>query len=144
ARDLFLKAVKADPNHALSHAALSESWAIIGYDAKAREEGQKALALSSGLSREDQLSVEGRYRLAVHEWHRAIESYKMLWEFFRDNLDYGLGLAKAQSAASFGKEAMATIEILAKVPPPAGDDPRIDLAEANAADRIGDLRREEK
>src|SRR5262249_52152006 len=63
ARDSLLKAVAADPNHALSHATLSETWAILGYDGKAREEGKRALALSSGLSREEQLSVEGRYRL---------------------------------------------------------------------------------
>jgi eukaryotic-like serine/threonine-protein kinase len=144
ARDSLLKAVVADPNHALSHAALSETWAILGYDAKSRDEGKKALALSSGLSREEQLSVEGRYRLAVHEWPRAIEIYKMLWEFFPDNLDYGLGLARAQASASFGKESMATIEKLRKSPPPSGDDPRIDLAEASAADKLGDLHREEQ
>src|SRR5262249_49731157 len=144
ARDSLLKAVAADPNHALSHATLSETWAILGYDGKAREEGTRALALSSGLSREEQLSVEGRYRLAVHEWPRAMEIYKMLWEFFPDNLDYGLGLARAQASASLGKEAMATVESLAKMPPPAGEDPRIDIAEAQAADKLGDLHRQEK
>jgi len=144
ARESLLKAVAADPNHALSHAALSETWAVLGYDAKAREEGKKALALSSGLSREEQLSIEGRYRLAVHEWPRAVEIYKMLWEFFPDNVDYGLGLARGQISANQGKEALATVEVLAKRPAPAGDDPRIDIAEANAADRLGDLHREEK
>jgi serine/threonine protein kinase/tetratricopeptide (TPR) repeat protein len=144
ARDLFLKAVEADPNHALSHAALSECWATIGYDTKAREEGKKALALSANLSREDQLSVEGRYRLSVREWPRAVEIYKMLWEFYPDNLDYGLNLAKAQAAGDLGKDAIATVERLVKSPLPAGDDPRIDIVEASAADKLGDLRREEK
>jgi eukaryotic-like serine/threonine-protein kinase len=143
ARDLFLKAIAADPNHALSHAALSESWSTIGYDSKARQEGEKALALSANLSHEDRLSVEGRYRLAVREWPRAVEIYRMLWEFFPDNLDYGLNLAKAQAAAGLGKDAMATVDALAKSPLPAGDDPRIDLAEASAADKLGDLRKEE-
>lgn len=144
ARDLFLKAVETDPNHALSHAALSECWSTLGYDRKAREEGKKALALAASLPREDQLSVEGRYRWAVREWPRAVEIYRMLWEFFPDNPDYGLNLAKAQAAAGLGKEAMATVEVLARRPLPAGGDPRIDLAEASAADNLGDLRREER
>jgi len=88
ARDSFLKAIAAEPSYALSHAALSQCWTSIGYDTKALEEGEKAVALSANLSREDQLAVEGRYRYAAHEWPRAIEIYKMLWEFFPDNLDY--------------------------------------------------------
>ena len=38
---------------------------------------------------------------------------------------------------------MATIDSLPKIPPPSGNDLRIDLAEATAADQLGDLRREE-
>jgi serine/threonine protein kinase/tetratricopeptide (TPR) repeat protein len=143
ARDRFLKAIAADPNHALSHAALSECWSALGYDRKAQEEAKKAVALSSKLSREEQLSVEGRYRQAAHQWQRASEIYRMLWGFFPDNLDYGLDLASVQSSAGLAKEAMDTVNALSKAPPPAGDDPRIDIAEAIAADKVGDLRREE-
>jgi eukaryotic-like serine/threonine-protein kinase len=142
ARDLLLKAVAADPKHALSHAALSECWATLGYDLKAQEEAKKAVDLSSGLSREDQLSIEGRYRVATQEWPRAVEIYRMLWEFFPDNLDYALALAKTQSSAGLGKDAMATVEVLSKRSLPAGVDPRIDLAEAVAADALGDFHRE--
>jgi tetratricopeptide (TPR) repeat protein len=144
AKDLLIQAVDADPNHALSHAALSECWATLGYDLKAQAEAKKAFELSARLSREDQLSVEARYRMVTHDWPRAIQVYQMLWEFFPDNLDYGLGLAKAQSSGGLGKDAIATVEALAKRKPPAGNDPRIDLAEAMAADRFGDLHREER
>jgi len=143
ARDLLLKAVTADPNHALSHAALSECWSTLGYDQKAQEEAKKAVDLSSGLVREAQLSIEGRYRETAHEWQRAAEIYRMLWEFFPDNSDYGLDLARVQTAAGLGKDAIATAELLSKRPLPGDGDPRIDLAEAAAADLIGDLRREE-
>jgi eukaryotic-like serine/threonine-protein kinase len=144
ARDLLAKAVAADPDHALSHAALSECWATLGYDVKAQAEAKKAFDLSSRLPREDQLSVEARYRIVTHDWPRAIQVYQMLWEFFPDNLDYGLGLAKAQSSGGLGKNAIATVEALERLQPPAGADPRIDLVEAMAADRSGDLHREEK
>src|SRR5262249_14156583 len=84
AKDLLIKAVAADPSHALSHAALSECWASLGYDLKAQAEAKKAFELSSKLPREDQLSVEARYRTVTHDWPRAIQVYQMLWEFFPD------------------------------------------------------------
>jgi len=61
ARDLLQQAVAADPNHALAHSALSAAWSTLGYDAKAREEAKKAFDLSVNLSRENRLSIEGRY-----------------------------------------------------------------------------------
>jgi eukaryotic-like serine/threonine-protein kinase len=143
ARELFSQAVGADPGHALSHAALAECWWSLGLDEKAREEGQKALTLSANLSREDQLSVEARYRWSAHEWPRAVEIYRTLWEVFPDNLDYGVNLARVEAAAGMGREAIATVDALAKNPL-ALDDPRIDLAEASAADKLGDLHREER
>jgi eukaryotic-like serine/threonine-protein kinase len=143
ARDLFQQAVAADPKHALSHAALSECWWSLGSDAKAEEEGEEALALSASLSREDQLSVEARYRWSAHQWQRTVELYKTLWRVFPDNLDYGVNLARVQAQAGMGKEAMATVEALSRNPL-AATDPRVDLAEASAADRLGDLHREER
>ena len=38
ARDLLLKAVKADPKHAPTHAALAEAWSALGYDSRAAAE----------------------------------------------------------------------------------------------------------
>jgi tetratricopeptide (TPR) repeat protein/DNA-binding winged helix-turn-helix (wHTH) protein len=143
ARELFQQAVTADPKHALSHAALSESWWSLGSDAKAKEEGEKALALSASLSREDQLSVEARYRWSAHQWQRAVEVYKTLWEVFPDNPDYGVNLSRVEAQAGMGKESMATVEALARNPL-AATDPRVDLAEASAADKLGDLHREER
>jgi eukaryotic-like serine/threonine-protein kinase len=143
ARDLLQKAVLIDPNHALSHSALAQCWSILGYDAKARDEAKKAVDLSSNLLREDQLSIEGRYRETNHESKKAVEIYRMLWGVFPDNLEYGLRLAKAQASAGSGKDSMVTIEALTKLPPPGGTDPRIDLAETLAADQLGDLHREE-
>src|ERR1700733_4052204 len=143
ARDFLLQAVATDPNHAPAHAALSECWSALGYDQKALDEAKEAFHLSSNLSREEQLSIEGQYRVAAHEWPRAIEIYRMLWEFFPDNSDYGLGLAQVQTSAGLGKDAMATVDLLSKRSPRNDHDPRIDLAESAAAHVTGDLRREE-
>jgi serine/threonine protein kinase/tetratricopeptide (TPR) repeat protein len=143
ARDLLQKAVKADPKHAPTHAALAEAWSALGYDSGAAAEAKRAIELSQNLSREERLFVEGRYHEFSHEWTKAIEIYRTLTGFFPDNLDYGLRLAASQEAGGSGKDALATIESLRRLPPPASDDARIDLAEANAAAAIGDFKRSE-
>ncbi len=96
ARDLFQKAIQADPQFPLAHSALSTAWTQLGYDGKGRDEIEKAFNLSAGLSHEEQLDIEGRYRVASKEWDKAIAIYRSLFEVFPDNLDYGLRLADAQ------------------------------------------------
>jgi len=142
ARGLLERAVAADPNHPLTHSALAAAWQGIGYDAKAREEAQKSVDLSGNLSREERLSVEGRYHETMQAWAKAIDIYRTLFVFFPDNLDYGLRLASAQTSAGEGQDALATVEALRKLPRPAADDPRVDLAEALAAEPLSDFKRE--
>jgi tetratricopeptide (TPR) repeat protein len=144
ARDLLQKAVDADPKHALAHAYLSTAWSGLGYDEKAAVEAKRAFDLSGDLSRQDHLSVEGLYRESTREWDKANEIYKTLYQFFPDNLDYGLLLARAQVRGGNGKGALDTLEGLRKMPAPQKDDPRIDLAEAGAAQSISDSAHELK
>jgi tetratricopeptide (TPR) repeat protein/class 3 adenylate cyclase len=141
ARDFLEKSVAAEPNFALSHAALSRAWGGLGYDAKARDEAKKAFDLSDNLGRDDRLWVEGRYREATHEWAKAVEIYGSLFQSYPDNLDYGLALADAQTSSGKGHDALATIEMLRKLPPPVGDDPRISVRESSAAFALGDFKR---
>jgi eukaryotic-like serine/threonine-protein kinase len=143
ARDLLQRAVAADAKHAPSHSALAGAWSALGYDAKAQEEAKQAFDLSSNLSREEKLFIEGRYRELKRDWPKAIEIYRTLWGFFPDNLDYGLRLANTQTAAGQGKDALITLDALHKLPPPAGDDARIDLMEAKAAGSLGDFKRQQ-
>lgn len=131
-RDLLEQAVAADPKYALSHVALSGAWAALGYDAKARAEAAKAYELSSNLSREERLVVEGNYRFVIPDYEKAIEIYRALHTLFPDNLDYGLGLAKAQDYAGKPADALSTLEALQKLPAPLGTDPRIDLRMSSA------------
>ncbi len=131
ARDLLTKAVAADPGYPLGHAALSEAFWHLGYEEKAREEAQRAFDLSKNLSREDQLLIEGQYRTTTENWPRAVEVYKTLFDLYPDNLEYGLLFADAQQGID-PKRALITLESLKRLPPPAGDDPRIDLSESTA------------
>ncbi|HEY7354136.1 MAG TPA: tetratricopeptide repeat protein [Terriglobales bacterium] len=142
ARDLLERAIAAEPNYALAHAALASVWSQLGYDAKAAAESKRALDLSQQLPREDKLSIEAGYYENNHNWDRAVEIYRSLWTFFPDNLDYGLRLVSAQIAAGRGQDALATARDLHQLPAPSRDDPRIDLAEGRAASALSDFRHE--
>ncbi len=144
ARALLEKAVAADPNHALSHSALADAWSRLGYDVKAQAEAKKAMDLSTNLSREDRLSIEGRYQELTHDHPAAVEVYRTLHNFFPDNLEYALRYASEQSAAGHASDALETVAAMRRLPDPIGKDARIDLAEASAAERLGEMRRSQK
>jgi eukaryotic-like serine/threonine-protein kinase len=144
ARALLEKAIATDPRHALSHFALAEAWSVLGYEGKAAQEAKQAQNLSTDLPREQRLSIEGRYKELAHDLPGAIEIYRTLRNFFPDDLGYALQLANAQTDATAGAEALQTIALMRKLPEPMNRDPRIDLAEAEAADALSDFRRTEQ
>ncbi len=133
ARELLEQAIAAAPGSPLAHSALAEAWAVLGYDLRARDEAKKAFELSAILPREERLLVEARYRESSHEWQRAIELYQTLFRFAPDSLEYGLALARTQRLSGKGQNARTTLVALRKLPPPAGNDARIDLADAETA-----------
>jgi tetratricopeptide (TPR) repeat protein len=136
------KAVAADPDFALAHGALSEAWMALGYDRQAEASARRAYELADELPEVDQRLIEGRYYEASAQWRKAIETYQALWRVFPDSVDYGLRLAGAQITAGRGREALATLERLHRLPPPAGEDPRIDLMEGRAAYKLFDYQRD--
>jgi DNA-binding winged helix-turn-helix (wHTH) protein/TolB-like protein len=129
AREYFEKATKADPLYAEAHAALSDAWSMLGYDQKALDEIKKAFDLGSDLPRRERVFIEGRYRVLNKEWDKALEAYRTLFDFFPDDIEYGLRLAETQAKAGKRGDAARIIQALHRLPAPAGDDPRIDLAE---------------
>ena len=139
AQDRFEKAVAADPRHAMSYAYLASAWKALGYDQKAIAAAQKAVEFSSGLRREEQLRVQGQFYEASHQWDKAIETYRSLYQSAPDNLDFGLRLAAAQISASKVSDALATLAGLRKLPQ--GQDLRIDLDEVMAANEASDYKR---
>jgi len=143
ARDLFEKAVAADPQNAAAHSALADAWSALGFDATAQEQAKIALDLSTGLSREEQLSIEARYRMLTHDWPHAIDNYHTLLAFFPDNIVYGVQLVRAEIAAGRAPEAQNQIATMRKLPSPLGQDIRLDIAEADVAAGLGDFKREQ-
>lgn len=142
ARDLLESAVAADPKFPLSHLSLAAALQKLGEDDNAKIESQKAFELSGSLPREERLTIEAFYHDIAGERDKAIEIYKTLFDFFPDNLEYGLRLASIQTRFGKADEAMATIESLRKLPVPVSEDPRIDIAEGDAVESLSDYKRE--
>jgi serine/threonine protein kinase/tetratricopeptide (TPR) repeat protein len=138
ARDLLQKAIASDPNYAMAHSALSTAWDQLGYDSKKQEEAKRAFDLSGKLLREQKLLVEARYREATSEWDKAADIYRNLQSIAPDELDYGLRLASTQIRGNKAQEALSTIQKLRALPAPQRDDPRIDMAEAEAGQALSD------
>ena len=96
-----------------------------------------AAASAGSLPPEQRLLIEAGLHQAEKDWPKAVDSYRRLFAEFPDNLDYGLRLAEAQIFGGRAKEALVTLEGLRKLPAPAAQDPRIDLAEARAQKALG-------
>ena len=142
AKALLEKAVAADPRYSLAHSALAMAWGALGYDKRAADEAKTAFELSGNLSREERLLVEGQYRELSKQWPLAIDIYRTVFDFFPDNLEYGLRLAAAQSSGGKPQDALSTLANLRRLPSPLGDDPRIDREESQAFNFLGDYKQQ--
>jgi eukaryotic-like serine/threonine-protein kinase len=140
ARELLREAVRLEPGHALSHAALATVSAQLGFDPEAREESKKALDLASGLGREARLLIEGRYHESHKQWDRAEEVYRTLCRLYPDSLEYGLRLSAAEWQMGETRRALETVGQL-RTMSSAAQDPRVDFAEAEAAQAASDFKR---
>jgi tetratricopeptide (TPR) repeat protein len=138
ARDLLTRAVSSDPAYPLAHAELAKAWMALGYTSNALQEAKKALELSGKLSREDHSLVEARYFEVNKDWDKAIEVYRTLSNSSPDSIEYGLALANAQIAGERGSDALKSIARLRELSAEAKEDPRIDLAEAEADASLSD------
>jgi serine/threonine-protein kinase len=142
AQTLFARAAALEPGNPMVQTALASAWTALGYEGRAKEAAQKAFDSSSALTREDRLSVEGHLYEVQHDWPKAADVYRTLWGFFSDNIEYGLRLSAAQSAAGRNQEALATVAALRRAPAPQNTDPRVDLAESQIESALADFPRE--
>jgi serine/threonine protein kinase/tetratricopeptide (TPR) repeat protein len=138
ARTALHRSLEREPEHALSHEALSTAWSMLGYEPRAADEAKRAADLSGPLARPDQLAIEARYDETTHQKAKALEVYKTLFRLYPDDIEYGLQLAETETENGKGSDALETLKILRNLPDPVGKDPRIDLIEANAATSLGD------
>ena len=133
ALELLTAAAESDADNPLIHSALSAAWEALGYAPRAQEEARRAFDLAGHLGQRERLWVEARYHEFAGDPRRAVENYRLLWDKYPDNVEYGLRLAAAQTRISEGEAALATVARLRARSPAMRTDPRIDLAEADAA-----------
>src|SRR6185437_13094036 len=138
ARELFAKAVEADPKNPLAHSGYSAALSALGYEQKAAEEAKRALDLSTSLPREERLGVEGRYYATQRDWQRAMAAYGELYELFPDNPEYGLRLAQLENSADKPKDALALLAGMKSKLNAGVTDARMDLAGADAYETLSD------
>ena len=130
AKDLFLQAEKLAPRFPLVHLMLFRTWGALGYDKKASDEIKIAYELSSGLTETDKLQVEGAYFGSQRNLDRAATTYRALYTLYPDSVDYAEQLIVVLNAQGRREEALAVLDQLRKLPPPASEDPRIDFWQA--------------
>jgi eukaryotic-like serine/threonine-protein kinase len=130
ARGFFEQAIAVEPNFPLAHSMLSRTDLLLGHYDQAKVEAKKGLDLAAGLTRVQRMEIEASYFQARGERGKAADIYRVLFNMFPDSLDYGLQLAKLQLDSYHPDESLETVRQLRHLPPPAGDDPRIDLREA--------------
>ena len=142
AQVLLQRSVALEPEHALSHAALSTAYTMLGFSAQAKIEATKALDRADTLPTEQRLLVEGQFYETTYQWQRAIDVYSRLFQLFPGSAENGIRLARAQSLGGKPLQALDTIAQLRQSQFASDDEARIDLAEADAAEGISDFRRE--
>ena len=133
ARAKLERAAAAEESSPMIHSALAEAWSGLGYELKARAEADRAAQLSAGLPKQAKLTIQGQAMEMKRDWKGAVETFGMLHEFFPDDIEYGLHLARDQAAAQHVDDALATLAAMKELPPPFRDDPRVPLQEARIA-----------
>lgn len=140
ARTELQRAIAEDPSHALAHLALSQAQAALGYDELAQKSARDAYELleRKELPREHELSIDANYYEQFHDWDAAIETYRLLRDYHKDNIDHGLKLIDILLDADRSAEAVEILKSLQTRAAGTFADPRIDLAQAKIAREQGE------
>ncbi|HEV7668819.1 MAG TPA: winged helix-turn-helix domain-containing protein [Thermoanaerobaculia bacterium] len=135
------KARETDPENPFVDDALAVAWSRLGFDSRAAEAAGRALSRAGRLPEEIRWALTARAHEMRFEMAEAARLYEKLWNRYSDNLDYGLSLAAAQRQSGAPEVSFATVAKLRNLAAPDGLDPRVDLAESDAAWGVGDFPR---
>jgi tetratricopeptide (TPR) repeat protein len=141
ARESFERAVAAESDFALGHLELSRALVALGYDDGALDEAVRAEELSGPLAREQRMVIAAQHAAVANDWAKASDTYRALFDFFPDNLDYGISLTRSLVFAGKPSDAYSTLDRLRATPRRAVDEARIDSMESFIAAKSGDVRR---
>jgi DNA-binding winged helix-turn-helix (wHTH) protein/tetratricopeptide (TPR) repeat protein len=137
---LLTQAAQLEPQHAPTHAALSTSWAALGYQLRSQQEALRAKEWANSLSPTQQLEYSALAYEAKNDWAAAVDTYSKLLELHPDSIGYALKLAHVQTSEAKVQFALETLRALRSRNEAAQTDPRVDLAEAAADSASSDFR----
>ncbi len=137
ASDLLQQAVAVDSRDPRAHSALAGAYTALGYVEKAREEARQAVELSASLPEGERQEVRAQSLEIAGDWTGAARAWEEIWRRQPDDLEYGLKLAQALTAAGDPARALEVARVLRRLPSVAADDVRIYFAEASAAGALG-------
>ncbi len=125
-------AAEADAENPLVRAALADLLSLADRAAEAADEGRRALALAAALPRESHLLVESIALRCAGKRTEEAQVLRSLGLLRPDDLEIGLMLARSLIRLGDLAESLQVATRLRALPPPARDDLRIDLIEADA------------
>ncbi|MDX2089885.1 MAG: serine/threonine-protein kinase [Kofleriaceae bacterium] len=126
-----------EPDFAPAQLALANAYRGLLDREPANAAAKKAIAAAKALPTAQQLWITGNAQLVLDDVASAREQFRKLYAQHPDVLDYGLALVRTSEP---DKQA-ATLAQLRELRPPAGDDPRIDEAEAAGLLAAGNAQR---
>jgi TolB-like protein len=128
------RAIELDPTYARAYSVLSESLYCRGRPEEAAAAARRAVELGAALPREERLMFEGRAAEYGGDMPRALEAFGALFSFYPDELEYGIRVARLSGLLGRYDLARQTFAALRRLRPPQGQDPRIDMREAELLD----------
>jgi eukaryotic-like serine/threonine-protein kinase len=126
ARQALERAVREDGTFVPSRLALAETLFDLGRPDQARETAREALALAEQIPGDTKVRAEALLRRVEGNLEAAASLFGSLFEQNPDAIEDGLRYAEAAPVPS----ALAALQRLRQLPPPLGQDLRIDLQEA--------------
>ena len=136
---LLQHSIDIDPSYPLVHAALADTYSLMGDDKSAAAEAKRAYETSSKLAREERLVIEAHYERATHQWDKAVATQRSLVALFPDNTNYSIELAQILLLAGRPADALKTVTGLEQGLSQA--DPVIYLTEASIEYQTKDFQR---
>ncbi len=127
ARALLERAAQLDKDHLATQVALSEALLRLGASERANAAALRALDLGPKLDKAGRLRIELRHAFAARMLPRAVEILQTLTTLEPDEPEHALALAEVLLRAARPTEARRTLEALAALPEPLGQDPRVAL-----------------
>ncbi len=144
ASELLQQAVVVDARDPRAYSALANAYSALGYVEKARSAARQAVELSAPLDENERQEVRAQYLEVGGDWTEAVRAWSEIWRRQPDNLEYGLKLAQALTAAGEPARALDVARVLRRLPSAAADDVRIYFAEASAAGALGQSRQQQQ